>query len=55
MEHLGEILSLVVAVLWTATAIFGDEASHRLGSMTVNVIRLTIINIKPWVELPNKK
>ena len=45
MEHLGELLSLLVAVLWTATAIFGDEASHRLGSMTVNVIRLTLASI----------
>ena len=45
MEHLGEILSLIVAVSWTATAIFGDEASHRLGSMTVNVIRLTLASV----------
>lgn len=45
MEHLGEILSLVVAVSWTATAIFADEASHRLGSMTVNVIRLTLASV----------
>ena len=45
MQHLGEILSLIVAVSWTATAIFGDEASHRLGSMTVNVIRLTLASV----------
>ena len=45
MEHLGEILSLIVAVSWTATAIFGDEASHRLGAMTVNVIRLTLASV----------
>jgi len=45
MEYLGEILSLVVAVSWTATAIFGDEASHRLGSMSVNVIRLTLASV----------
>ena len=45
MEHLGELISLVVAVLWTATAIFADEASHRLGSMTVNVIRLTLASV----------
>ena len=55
MEHLGEILSLIVAVSWTATAIFGDEASHRLGSMTVNVIRLTLasvfLGIILWITL----
>ena len=42
MAHLGEIISLVVAVSWTATALFADEASHRLGSQTVNVIRLVL-------------
>ena len=42
MAHLGEITSLVVAVSWTATALFADEASHRLGSLTVNVIRLVL-------------
>ena len=40
--HLGEIISLLVAVSWTATALFADEASHRLGSLTVNVIRLVL-------------
>ena len=33
MEHLGELLSLFVAVLWTATALFADVASHRLGAL----------------------
>ncbi|MBR0223606.1 MAG: DMT family transporter [Bacteroidales bacterium] len=42
MAHLGEISSLVVAGSWTATALFADEASHRLGSLTVNVIRLVL-------------
>ena len=42
MAHLGEIISLLVAVSWTATALFADDASHRLGSLTVNVIRLTL-------------
>ncbi|MBQ1672901.1 MAG: DMT family transporter [Bacteroidales bacterium] len=36
------MISLVVAVSWTATALFADEASHRLGSLTVNVIRLVL-------------
>ena len=42
MAHLGEIISLIVAVSWTFTALFADEASHRLGSMTSNVIRLVL-------------
>ena len=42
MAYIGEIISLVVAVSWTATALFADEASHRLGSLTVNVIRLVL-------------
>ena len=42
MQHLGEIISLVVAVSWTVTAIFADKASHRLGSMVTNVIRLVL-------------
>ena len=45
MQHLGEIISLVVAVSWTVTAIFADKASHRLGSMTTNVIRLTLASV----------
>ena len=40
MQHLGEIISLVVAASWTVTALFADKASHRLGSMTANVLRL---------------
>ena len=45
MQHLGEIISLVVAVSWTVTAIFADKASHRLGSMTTNVIRLSLASV----------
>ena len=40
--HLGEIISLIVAVSWTVTALFADKASHRLGSMTANVLRLSM-------------
>ena len=45
MPHTGEIISLVVAACWTATALFADIASHRLGSMTVNVIRLVLASV----------
>ena len=42
MNHIGEIISLVVAASWTVTALFADKASHRLGSNTANVMRLTM-------------
>ena len=42
MNHLGEIISLTVAVCWTVTALFADKASHRLGSMSTNVLRLSL-------------
>ena len=45
MAHAGEIISLVVAVSWTITAFFADKASHRLGSMTTNVIRLALASV----------
>ncbi|MBQ6761939.1 MAG: DMT family transporter [Bacteroidales bacterium] len=45
MQHLGEIISLIVAVSWTVTAIFADKASHRIGSMSTNVIRLTLASV----------
>jgi drug/metabolite transporter (DMT)-like permease len=42
LNHLGEIISLAVAASWTVTALFADKASHRLGSMTANVLRLAL-------------
>jgi drug/metabolite transporter (DMT)-like permease len=45
MQHLGEIISLIVALSWTVTALFADKASHRLGSMTANVIRLVLATV----------
>ena len=45
MPHLGEIISLIVAVSWTVTALFADKASHRLGSMTANVLRLSLATV----------
>ena len=55
MPHLGEILSLVVAVSWTVTALFADKASHRLGSMSANVLRLSLaivfLGLLLWVTV----
>ena len=42
MQYLGEIISLIVAVLWTATALFADQASRRIGAMSTNFFRMTL-------------
>ena len=52
---MGEIISLIVAVSWTVTALFADKASHRLGSMSANVLRLTMailfLGLLLWVTV----
>ena len=42
MQHLGEILALSTAVLWTISTLFTDKAIQRMGSMSANVIRLVM-------------
>ena len=42
MEYFGEILSLVVAFSWTATALFADIASHRIGAVPLNLLRMAM-------------
>ncbi len=42
MPFFGETIALVVAVSWTATALFADEASHRLGSLPLNLVRMIL-------------
>ena len=45
MNHIGEILSLCVAVSWTFTAWFADKASRRVGAMVTNVLRLVLATV----------
>lgn len=45
MNHLGEIISLGVAVSWTITAWFADKASRRVGAMVTNVLRLVLATL----------
>lgn len=45
MNHTGEIIALLSALSCTATALYASEASNRLGTMTVNVIRLFLASI----------
>lgn len=40
--HLGELASLVTAVSWTVTAVAFESAGKRVGSLSVNFIRLVI-------------
>lgn len=42
MQYWGEILSIGVAVSWTATALFAEVASKRIGSLQLNVIRMLL-------------
>ena len=45
MQYLGEIISLAVAVLWTATALFANEASRRIGAMSTNFFRMVFSSL----------
>ncbi len=40
--HAGELAALATAVSWTATALFFESASRRIGSLAVNLIRLVM-------------
>lgn len=40
--YTGELISLVVAFSWTATALFAEVASRRIGSLPLNVVRMSM-------------
>lgn len=40
--YIGEIISLTVAISWTATAMFAEVASKRMGSLPLNVLRMIL-------------
>lgn len=42
MNHVGEIISLLVAVSWTFTAWFSDKATRRVGTIVTNALRLSL-------------
>ncbi len=52
---LGEIIALFVAVSWTVTALFAEVASKRMGSLPLNVVRmtmsLTLLVITLWLTM----
>ena len=39
---IGETIALGVAVSWTATALFAEVASKRMGSLPLNTLRMTM-------------
>jgi len=39
---IGEIISLIVALSWTATALFAEVASKRWGTLPFNVVRMVL-------------
>ena len=55
VNHLGEIISLGVAVSWTITAWFADKASRRVGANVTNVLRLVLaalfLGVLLWITV----
>jgi drug/metabolite transporter (DMT)-like permease len=41
-NHVGEFAALLTAFFWTATSLSFESASHRIGSVAVNILRLII-------------
>jgi drug/metabolite transporter (DMT)-like permease len=41
-EHLGEFAALLTAIFWTVTSLSFESASHKIGSVAVNILRLVI-------------
>jgi len=52
--HIGEFAALAVAIFWTITALAFESASRKVGSLTVNILRLSIamvfISIYTWIS-----
>lgn len=42
MGYTGELISLAVAFSWTATALFAEVGTKRIGSLQLNIIRMTL-------------
>ncbi len=41
-NHIGEFAALLTAVFWTITSLSFESASHKIGSVAVNILRLVI-------------
>jgi drug/metabolite transporter (DMT)-like permease len=53
-NNLGEIAALLTAIFWTITALAFESASVKVGSLSVNIIRLVIgllfLSIFTWIQ-----
>jgi len=41
-DHIGEFAALLTAFFWTVTSLSFESASHKIGSVAVNILRLII-------------
>jgi drug/metabolite transporter (DMT)-like permease len=41
-NHIGEFAALLTALFWTVTSLSFESASHKIGSVAVNILRLVI-------------
>jgi drug/metabolite transporter (DMT)-like permease len=41
-NHIGEFAALLTAIFWTVTSLSFETASHKIGSVSVNILRLVI-------------
>jgi drug/metabolite transporter (DMT)-like permease len=52
--HFGEFAALLTAVFWTITALAFESASKKIGSLAVNILRLSIalifLSIYTWIS-----
>ena len=52
-SYYGEIIALIVAFSWTATALFAETANKRLGSLPLKLIRMVLswafLSIMLWI------
>lgn len=52
-NHIGEYAALLTAVFWTITALFFESASKKVGSLSVNLIRLCLalvfLSVYSWI------
>jgi len=51
MPYLGEIISLIVALAWTATALLAAEATKRIGTLPTNVYRMLLAIVMIGITL----
>jgi drug/metabolite transporter (DMT)-like permease len=53
-NHIGEFAALLTAFFWTVTSLAFESASHKIGSVAVNILRLVIglvfLSVFTWIR-----